>query len=650
MRMRKLLSLLALSLVVTALCGISYGADMSNFIEDYYGALERSVSDGNLENLSPFLDVDTDYGRETLSWIVRLNRMDATVRFDRLSVGRVVEKDGETGLPVEDVMTITYSDERTKTFSYRRVYSLVNGKIAEERSSFDRIFPVLDGESAEKQVPVISSGKLESRKAAVVPESAIPESFLPASEEDQVSFFIRWNAPIGLFKELAGNSVSEKEMDEIADQMPPVAEGAMVLTVKSDEIASVYGAFRSLEDVDPSDAMRLTVSRMADDEEVVLKPFDEELGKELIPLSIVEFPDDDDMPRLYSALWKQDRKTVLIALSGKGLREMIDVASGHGKTVDASCRFEGSPQILMKAFVSNELLRSEMDDEMALYSKDPLDFEVALLGGTEEISLKWFTNAMDLFVDPTVGGALLPIGKDIPLLGDRILGFLSARLARIDRDRLFASLGSSLSSGDMEEFDRGMEQLYEATGLEVGDLLDLLGGRISLVLGARSRSPIGDVPGLFLLMEPEKSDVLAKVAEALPRIYAMAPPVGLKELDLDGWSKAYGMNGMVSATVAVGDRRLVLGAVDYERIGLPGKIPAVLAPILDEGNLAVMAISVADLREAVKDIVDANSIFLQDDDIRKGIEAFMEGSSHISSLVMRVSSKREGSISVKLIK
>lgn len=637
--------------MVLFFCGVSVAADVEGFFSNYYKTLEGVVVSGNTSDIEKYVDVDTNYGRDVLSWVMRLNKKGIEINFSRVQVGETTATADVTEVKVSDVITMMYPDERVKSFIYRRVYSLSGKgdgrKIVDERDIFSRLEP---GEN------VVKADGVSDKKAVSVPDKITegnvltPVSFLPAFDDGDVSFLIRWDDPVAEMEEFVRKSVSSDDLSDIKEEIPPVAEGAISFYLKGNDVPRIFAAVRPLEGVSPSEAIRIVVANLAelDDIDFEVKPYKGNLRSELEPLSLIEFPKEDDAPSFYSALWKGDNRTVLISLSDSDLNNMIDVASGKLTSVDGASRFAGKKLFQLKLNVSNKIIRDEIeeDDGLKLYSKKPLSFESALVKRPSEVSFELYSNLVDLFVDPSMGKSFIPVGNDLPFFGGRVIGVIAARLKRIDRNFMVSTLESQLSKREMDGFNQATVQLEQMTGLTVDDILDLLGGRFSLTLGSRSRSPIGDVPGVYLQIEPDKKDVLKKIAEALPRIYKMVPPVGVSPLNVKGWSSLYGMNGMASVSVGVDKDRLLVGAVDYEKLDAPYSLSENIGSVLKEKNLAVLAISIADLSEAVKVIANQNSIFLQDPDIKEGINVFLKSTETLSDFVIRVKSKEEMSISV----
>ncbi len=649
-KFRKTLLLAMASLLSIALATAVFGAD-SSFVESYYSALESSISDGNTYRLGEFIDEESDFGKDTISWVIRLNRLGVSGEFDGLAVGEKVAKGDKESLKVSDRLTLVYPDERVRVFDYRREYLLENGRIVAEISDYDRSFPELSAERT-KKTPLermgssVSSVPVGGTKAPVS-DSPKMTAFLPSQDGRDLKILVRWDNPLDMAVQLAGDVLTGEELEFMMDQVPPLAEGAISMAMVKDGIPEIYGAIRPIEGVNPSDAVRVVVSRISQEtgDDLTLKPFDGNLKSELDPLAIIQLP--DGAPELYSALWKGDGRTVLVSLSEQGLNTMLDSASGKIASLDDNTDLGESPSVHIRGWVSNEILKSELvDEDVPVYGSDPLSIEMAFFRLDNEVTGRWFSNAVDLFVDPDMEMPMISLGKDLPFLGGKVLGFMAARLGRIDVDMLKDALKDEMPG---ENLDAALAQMTDLTGLTLEDILDLLDGRVSLVIGGRSRSPIGDVPGAYLQIEPDKKEVLTKVAEALPKIYALAPPVGLRERKIPGWNVAYAMNAMASATVAVGDDRLLLGALDYEKLNEPASLPENLKAASQPEDMAVVAFSLADIREAVKEIADMNSIFLQTDEIKDGMATFLDSTAHLDSLVIRIQSLKEGSLSVRTL-
>lgn len=637
--------------MVLFFCGTSMATGVEDFFNNYYRTLEGVVLSGNTNDIEGYIDANSNYGKEMKSWIVRLSNKGIEINFNEVQIGEVAKAGDVTEVRVSDVMTMVYPDEMVKSFSYNRVYSLaVKGesyKIIDERDTFSRVFP---GENKTKTAKISKKQTVKTLNEVVAGKTIAPVSFLPALADGDVSFLLRWDDPVGEMEEFAIKSISSSDLSDIKEEIPPVAEGAISFYVKGSDVPRVFAAVRPLEGVSPSEALRIVVTSFAemDDIEFTIKPYKGNLRAELEPLSLIEFPEEDDAPSLYSALWKGDNRTVLISLSDSGLNDMVDAVSGKLASVDGVSRFDGKKLFQMKLNVSNKMLRDEVveEDGLKLYSKKPLSFESALVKSPSAVSFELYSNLVDLFVDPSVGKSFTSIGSDLPFFGGKIIGVVAARLKRIDKDFMMSTMKSQLSERKMYGFNQACVQFEQMTGLTVDDVLDLIGGRFSVTLGSRSRSPIGDVPGVYLQIEPDNKAVLAKIAEALPRIYKMVPPVGVSPLNVKGWSSLYGMNGMASVSVGVDKDRLLIGAVDYEKLNSPYSLPKNIGSVLKEENLAVLAISISDLSDAVRAIANQNSIFLQDPEIKEGIDLFLKSAETLSDLVLRVKSTHELSISV----
>ncbi len=650
MKFKRTILLAVIWILSVALATVAVGAD-SSFMERYYSALEASIADGDTQRLGEFIDEKSEFGLDLFSWVSRLNRLGVSGEFDNLVVEDGVERGGKVRLKVSDRLTLSYPDERVRVFDYRREYVVEKGKIIGEAFEYDRLFPELSAkktplERMESSVTSIPSVPREVSKPSL-PSSLPVISFLPSQEGKDLKILARWDNPLDMAVELVGKVMDEEELKSMMDQVPPLAEGAVSLVAVKDGLPEIYGVIRPVHDIDPSDALRVVVAQISEEtgENLVLKPFDGNLKSELDPLAIVEI--SGGAPNLYVALWKGDGRTVLISLSEQGLNAMIDSASGKISSLDDKTHLGDSPSLHLKGWMSNDFLRPLVaDEDIPLYSSDPLSLEIAFFRLENEVTGRWFSNGVDLFLDPAIDVPMTPVGDDIPFLGGRVLGFMAARMGRIDSGVFRKAMEAEMPG---ENLDVALSQMTELTGLTMEDILDLLGGRISLVIGGRSRSPIGDVPGAFIQMEPDKKEVLAKVAEALPKIYSLAPAVGLRERKIPGWNLAYAMNAMASATVAVGNDRILFGALDYEKVNEPASLPDNLKDLAKGEDLAVIAFSLVDVREVVKDIADMNSIFLQTDEIKDGMANFLESTAHLDSLVIRIQSLKEGSLSVRTL-
>lgn len=466
-------------------------------------------------------------------------------------------------------------------------------------------------------------------------------SFFPAVQKNSVSLFMAWDSPASLVRSLLGNGFPEDEKEALVAQVPPIDEGAMVVTVPEDESPNYFGAFRTSEGTDPSEVLETLASIISQEtgSDVAVESFRGDLRDDLEPLSVIKTADEEEAVR--SAVWKGDGRTVLLARSDQDLNSMPDVLSGSVQAFSpGSRRLKARMPLYMQVSIPNGVLRSEAEEfDIPILGSDDVAVELGVQKDQGEVRLFWYSNITDLLIGRSVGKIMEPLGADLPFTGGKVLGFAAARLARIDLDSVLNVISQDVITP--EEFKLETDQIAEITGLTVDDMLDLLESRISVVLGGRTGTAIGEIPGLYLQIEPRNKDVLKKLTQVLPGFYDMISSFGFEEIELPGWISAYGMTDPIGAAVAVGESRALIGALDYSHINEPGSLSQGLKEAVDGGAGVLAVLSISDIREALHELTDEDTLDL--------IRPYLDMAAHLDLVKLDIRSLSEGELSVKLL-
>ncbi|PIE55233.1 MAG: hypothetical protein CSA35_02025 [Dethiosulfovibrio peptidovorans] len=648
----------AIAVASVALLVLAWGVaaaqeNVKGFIDSYYRAVEQACEDGQVEPLRSFVDMDTDYGKDTLSWILRLHEMGVSMVFDDVQVETHKAKGDEVELSVQDRLTLTYPDERVRTFAYTRTLVIRAERIVDGRSEFRRVFPAIEFLPEKPREPMSAKGvqarrpeeDVNTTQAASLNVDVRPESFLPPEVPSEATSYLRWNEPKTSLEILTKGLLEPEMLQELTGEWGPQSgPGALSvsLTWKDDlddlVVTSMFGALQTLPGTDPLESVK-SVFRNSD---VELEEFKGTLTSDLEPVGILRYPSLD--LTLSVALWVPNRQVVLFSQSDEGLNLMAAVGAGQTKGLDLSCPLGKGALVRWRASATAAFLQKVLEDKIPCAAgEERLKFDGAVYREENRIDFRWSANVIKHLGGDEFNDGFLSIGPDLKIYGGPALAVMAARLRAMDRET-FEQICNKRSKMKLQEIQQRIAPLTEASGLTLDDILALLGGRLSVMVSGKSSSPVGDVPGLYIQLEPEDKSVLDKVASALPRF----EDIGCKKVKLKGWNSAYGMDGLFSITAAVRDDRLLLGFLDHKVVKKEGAPAKAIASDVEGsgGDLGILALSVTDLRHVVENLLKSDSELLQNEELQKGLQEFLTVSERIAAVVLRSSSRRDACLSI----
>jgi hypothetical protein len=200
-----------------------------------------------------------------------------------------------------------------------------------------------------------------------------------------------------------------------------------------------------------------------------------------------------------------------------------------------------------------------------------------------------------------------------------------------------AQIRETPDAEDVLDAIAGMEQI---TGLTVTDIVDLLNGRVSFALGGGALTPVGEVPGAYLLFEPDKTAVAFKVAHAILGVL----PFTLKpeKSSQPGWAEVYGIDAMATFTLAVDEHRLLVGLLDAGQMGKTPLFPEPLQNFLSPGQYGALGLSFVELEKAADGLARRLALLLHDPRVKQGIETFHRVVAPLDTLTIEATSPERG--------
>lgn len=483
------------------------------------------------------------------------------------------------------------------------------------------------------------------------PVTASPGDFLPRPDEGSATILLQARDMSAL-----GETLAEKS--ELLMDLLPSAERFQLETfaLKMREVAPHFGESLWLASLQPEEEVpELTASFAvrAEDPQVFLEElFDRvvekipgytmekleaDLPEPAVPLMRIQDPQSGFT--FYTALFPSEESPVLlVSTSREGLRAMM------GAYADPQERFVLDREVEGAVFLGFVFPPDVLEEMGILLGEDaeptvPLMVQVAFDGDEKSLSGQIFSNAYDVMATPEEREAQRPLGGDIPFVGEgTLIGFSSGRVSGLTEEAFKAELEGTPDAEDVLE---ALESMEKVTGLTLGDLVDLLNGRVSLVLGGGALTPVGEVPGVYMILEPDRAGVAARVAHAVLDVLPL--PVKPEKTSLPGWSEVYGIDVMATFTLAVDEHRLLAGLLDAGQMNKQPVFPASLEGILSSEHYGVLGLSFVELEKAVDGLARRLGLLLHDPRISQGLEAFHRLIGPLDTLTIEATSPERGS-------
>lgn len=346
-------------------------------------------------------------------------------------------------------------------------------------------------------------------------------------------------------------------------------------------------------------------------EGLMVIPYDADLGKNATALYQILDPETGMTVSL--ALFEMEETFLLMSHSTEGLRNMLAAVEDTSGKLSLERRL-GEKNSLYLSF-DTALMRNALEGEgLALYSEDPMVMEVAFSRDEQGYLMECYSNASDIFLSTGQRNAYKPV-ESLPVFpgGGSVTGFLHARTSGVEKERIRRMIDDPQAG----ELRLGLEYINRLYDISVDDILDLLHGKLSIVLGGKATSLIGDIPGLFVILEPENRDIPDKFISILPLLNLPLTP---NRMTVGNWDPVYGFASPVSITVASGEGKILAGILDPGALGSNAVIPEELAHHLKGESYGIFALSVKDLRRIVMDTCERTAPLFPGGEIQSGVE------------------------------
>lgn len=351
----------------------------------------------------------------------------------------------------------------------------------------------------------------------------------------------------------------------------------------------------ALSSSEPGKFMDLLMDELsAADPGLVIIPYNAELGEKTDPL--YQIMDIDTGFTIHTALYRGKPAYLLFSTGEEGLEDMLEAAEDAEVRLEVSRHYQGGDFVHLE--VDNRIFQVVLENQgRTVQSGGPFILEAVFFSEGREKVVKLYSNGAELFMTPKELKGLSPISPVEALNGGgKVLGFILARLMGFDK-QYFQVL---LSGQGAEEAKAAMDYLEQEFDITLQDLVDIFNGEALLVLGGKASSPIGDIPGIYLLMKPIKEGIAEKFASILPRLDI---PLKFNPLEVIGWKMVYALDQPITLTLAARQRELMIGVLDAGEILNPSEVPPNISPFLTGRNFGVCAFSVRDMGEVMDDLI-----------------------------------------------
>ena len=343
--------------------------------------------------------------------------------------------------------------------------------------------------------------------------------------------------------------------------------------------------------------------------------------------------DEKSGAAIYFALWEGRRGDglLLTASTPDVLAAMVEAAEDEeGRHLfDDPCW--GSAEFVLS--LSPEFVEDEMPlAAEALPEGSRLDVALGFDRDDREGLIRFRTNATDLLPG---GGGLAPLGEDVAIVGEGpLLALMTARFQGIDLERA----GELLDLLAEEEGWASPQEVLRLTAEERGALLD---GPIALVLGSRAASPLGETPGLYLLLHPSQPGLAERVLE---RLVAVHQPIPLGEVRAEGWDRAVTFQAFADVTFAADEGRLLVGLLDPDELSRVPEIEPAFAEIVDGAGYGGFYGSVSRFNEVLGPLL--LRLASLDEELARAAEGLQLLAQEVEALTLRVLSPGEALLRV----
>lgn len=366
-----------------------------------------------------------------------------------------------------------------------------------------------------------------------------------------------------------------------------------------------------------------------------MEPLEADLPEPALPL--VRIRDDDSGLLIYTALFPAEPDSVLLAATSRdSLKAMMRAFEDSSKRFTVQREVEGA--LFVGLSIPPQALLEIDDFPQEEVPEVPLVVQMAFDNDEKALEGRFFSNGYTVLATEQERKLLAPLGGQAPLVGrGTLIGLASGRVAGLTEEALIEEMANAPEGREALE---SVEEMERFTGLTLADVVDLLNGRVSLVLAGSALTPFGEVPGAYLLLEPDRAGVAARVARAVLELLPL--PANPEKTSAPGWSEVYGIDVMGTFTLAADENRFLAGLLDARQMTDKPSFPEGLQGLIEPGHYGVFGLSFVELERAVDDLARRLGLFLQDPRFRQGIEAFHRFVAPLDTFTMKATSPEQG--------
>ncbi len=483
-----------------------------------------------------------------------------------------------------------------------------------------------------------------------VPVTLVTEDFIPSRVEGDNTFLLLKIADSGAFtgplvhvtdyfaekmSKTANTTSSETVRDLrflrdcIKEYSPAFGESRVFFSARPGgqmpEI-SLYGvcAIREKEPESILNSLFDQISSKTDDLSVI--PYSADLGEDVLPL--YQIFDTTTGMTLSIALFGTDPVFLLFSSGTEGLRDMIAAAADPSGKLEIQEKLTEMNSIYLSLDTSmfKVLLESE---GVHFFSEKPVILEVSFQKDNEGWMIRSHSNVAEIFMSEEQRESYQPL-KGIPEFpgGGQVIGFIHGRTSGLDASRIENMLNDPKAS----EARLGMEYFEKLYGITLEDIVDLFGGTLSLVLGGRSFSPLGEIPGFYVMFQPEKEGIAEKFMSIVPLLNL---PLPVNQIEIPEWERVYGIDSVMRFTLASRNKQLLAGVLDPQQLSVVLEIPENLSRFVKGDSYGILALSVGRLEEELVELSKRMGPIMQNDTIDNDIKKFREVLGHVDSFIAR---------------
>ena len=395
----------------------------------------------------------------------------------------------------------------------------------------------------------------------------------------------------------AGNMAIVKVLTGKLRQLSPVFKDMQVLFTLKPNGVDIQPYFLGSIALKTDEPVKFTENimdnLMVSDPDLVIIPYSSELGKNTEPL--YQIMDTNSSMTVFTALYRGDPSYLLLTSSEEELSRMVKAAEDPSHRLNIERHYEKKDYFY--AQIESTIMEAIMQNQgRSLRSSDPFIFEGVFFTEGRDLLMKMYSNGAEIFFSPEEKEQIDPLSGDHKFMGGgKVVGYARGSTTGFSKE-YFKSM---LSGPEAEKVEMGLAYMEEQYGITLQDMVDLLTGEIVFVMGGEALSPVGNIPGIYMILKPAESGIVEKFTSVIPQLQI---PVQISNPDVKGWENVYSLNQMITLTVAGREKELLAGILNANQLNFPSEVPENLAPLLKKKTYGICAFSVKDMRKILDDL------------------------------------------------